>query len=483
MSNLEYSGEISPAENVLASRYASPEVVSIFSDEAKVFMERGLWIEIMRKQAELGLDIPRHTISDYEAVQADIDLGSIRSRENISGHDVNSRIEEFNALAGHQKIQLGMTSRDLTENVEQLQILKGLDVIIERIVSTLCRFAIRALAYSDVPMSGRTHNVAAQTITLGKRFANFGEELIGGYDRITAMRSAYKLRGIKGPVGTQQDMRDLFEGDAAKVAELERFVAETLGFTDTLNSVGQIYPRAMDFDVVTALKQTTTGPTNFATTLRLMAGLELATEGFKKGQVGSNAMPHKMNAAKSERITSLSAVLSGHVTMAGEIASRQWNEGDVSCSAARRVFIPDSFYAADGIFQTTMTVLDNFGAYPAIIDRELQRYLPFLITTKALMAAVKAGVGRETAHGIIKEHAVAVALEMREKGTADNDLIERLANDSRLPIPKDTLVNAMTKPLELTGLAVPQVARFADRVQTIAKSHPKAATYQPSTVL
>lgn len=483
MPKYEFTGEVKPPENILASRYASPEMVANFSDEAKVFMERGLWIEIMRKQAELGLDIPAETIADYEAVQESIDMSSMREREKVSGHDVNSRIEEFNALAGHQKIQLGMTSRDLTENIEQLQILKGLDIVTARIVATLGRFSVRAVEYAELAMAGRSHNVAAQTVTLGKRFANFGEELIGGYDRITALRDGYRLRGIKGPVGTQQDMLDLFEGDEDKVAELEARVADALGFADTLGSVGQIYPRSMDFDVVSALKQSTSGPANFATTLRLMAGQELATEGFKKGQVGSNAMPHKMNAAKSERITSLSAVLSGHVTMAGEISSRQWNEGDVSCSAARRVFLPDSFFAADGIFQTTMTVLDRFGAYPAVINKELQRYLPFLTTTKALMAAVKAGVGRETAHEVIKEHAVAVALEMREKGTSDNDLLDRLAADPRLQLDKDTLGNAMTQPLELTGLATQQVAKFADRVQGIMERHPEAASYQPATVL
>ncbi|MGC1176578.1 MAG: adenylosuccinate lyase [Candidatus Saccharimonadales bacterium] len=483
MAQFEYQGEITPPENVLASRYASPEMVANFSSEAKVFMERGLWIEIMRQQAELGLNIPEDAIVDYEAVQSDIDMASMREREKTSGHDVNARIEEFNALAGHQKIQFGMTSRDLTENVEQLQIVEGLRIIADRVAATLSRFSMRALEYSELPMSGRSHNVAAQTITLGKRFANFGEELLNGYNRIAALNDNYGLRGIKGPVGTQQDMLDLFEDDAEKVMELERRVADALGFADTLNSVGQVYPRSMDFDVVTALKQATCGPVNFATTLRLMAGHELATEGFKPGQVGSNAMPHKMNAAKSERIASLSAVLAGHVTMASEISSQQWNEGDVSCSAARRVFIPDSFFTTDGIFQTTMTVVDKFGAYPAVIDRELQRYLPFLITTKALMAAVKAGVGRETAHEAIKENAVAVALNMREKGASDNDLLDRLAADSRLPIDKDTLGNAMSKPLELTGLAGPQVAKFVDEVEGIVRHHTDAIDYKPATVL
>lgn len=483
MTKFDYAGDVQPPVNVLASRYPSKQMVAVFSDEAKIYMERGLWIEIMRAQADLGLNIPKAAINDYVTAQSDIDLASIRAREKVSHHDVNSRIEEFNMMAGHQYIQQGMTSRDLTENIEQYQILSGLDIIRDRVVATLDRFAARAIQYSGLAMVGRTHNVAAQTITLGKRFANYGEELLGGYQRISALRDSYALRGIKGPVGTQQDMLDLFEGDPVKVAELEARIAKALGFSNILGSVGQVYPRSMDFDVVTALKQSVTGPVNFTNCLRDMAGRELATEGFKPGQVGSNAMPHKMNAAKSERVRSLSAILSGHVTTAGELASNQSNEGDVSCSAARRVIIPDAFFATDGIFLTTLTILDNFGAYPAVIDKELQRFLPFLMTTMVLMSCIKAGMGREEAHALIKKHAVAVALEMREKGTAENDLFDRLANDPDLPVDKKTLTDAIADPLELTGLARSQVTTFVDKVQIIVNKHPEAVAYAPSPII
>lgn len=483
MSSFTYEGEIKPPVNVLASRYASPEMVANFSDEAKVFMERGFWIEIMREQARLGLDIPADAIADYETVQAEINFESMRERESVSNHDVNSRIEEFNALAGHQFIQLGMTSRDLTDNVEQYQILKGLDIISDRIVATLGRFATRTVQFASLPMSGRSHNVAAQSITLGKRFANFGEELLGGYNRVRSLRDGYAWRGIKGPVGTQQDMLDLFDGNEESVLGMEQELARKLGFEHVITNVGQVYPRSMDFDVVTALKQSTSGPVNFTNTLRLMAGHELATEGFKPGRVGSNAMPHKMNASKSERVASLSAILSGHVTTASEISTRQWNEGDVSCSASRRIIVPDSFFTTDGIMQTTTEILDDFGAYPVVIDKELQRYLPFLTTTKALMAAVKAGAGREDAHAIIRKHATEVALEMREKGLTENDLFDRLANDPDLPVEKEDLMDAISEPLSLTGRAVSQADEFVERVQKIVDANPSAAAYTPQKVL
>ena len=190
-------------------------------------------------------------------------------------------------------------------------------------------------------------------------------------------------------------------------------MAGHLGFERVLTSVGQVYPRSLDFDVLSALVQLTAGPSNLATTIRLMAGNELVTEGFKEGQVGSSAMPHKMNTRSCERVNGLAVVTRGYLSMVGELAGDQWNEGDVSCSVVRRVALPDAFFAVDGLFQTFLTVLDEFGAFPAVIQRELDRYLPFLATTKVLMAAVRNGVGREAAHEAIKEAAVGVALDMR----------------------------------------------------------------------
>ncbi len=180
--------------------------------------------------------------------------------------------------------------------------------------------------------------------------------------------------------------------------------------------------------MLSALVQAVAGPSNLATTIRLMAGIELVTEGFAEGQVGSSAMPHKMNTRSCERVNGLAVVLRGYLSMVGELAGDQWNEGDVSCSVVRRIALPDAFFATDGLFQTFLTVLDEFGAFPAVIQRELDRYLPFLATTKVLMAAVRQGVGREAAHEAIKEAAVGVALDMR-RGRADNDVFDRLAAD------------------------------------------------------
>jgi adenylosuccinate lyase len=468
--------------NVLATRYASTAMTDIWSPQAKIVAERRLWLAVLRAQSELGVAVPDQAIADYEAVLGDVDLASIAARERVTRHDVKARIEEFNALAGHEHIHKGMTSRDLTENVEQLQIRQSLQLVHDHGVAIAARLVTHAVAYRDLVMAGRSHNVAAQATTLGKRFASAAEETLLALTRVRELIDRYPLRGIKGPMGTAQDMLDLFDGDTAKLAELERRVADFLGFAAVLTSVGQVYPRSLDHDVVSALVQLGAGPSSLAQTIRLMAGHELVTEGFAPGQVGSSAMPHKMNTRSCERVNGLQVVLRGYASMAAELAGAQWNEGDVFCSVVRRVALPDAFFAVDGQTETFLTVLDEFGAYPAVITRELDRYLPFLATTKVLIAAVRAGVGREVAHEVIKEHAVAVALAMRERG-AEPDLLDRLAADERLPLDRAALEAAVADRQAFTGAAADQVDRVAAQVAELVERNPAAAAYAPGAIL
>jgi adenylosuccinate lyase len=468
--------------NVLASRYASPELVKLWAPEHKVVLERQLWLAVLRAQRDLGVEVPDGVVEAYEKVVDQVDLASIAARERVTRHDVKARIEEFSALAGHEHIHKGMTSRDLTENVEQLQLRDSLLLIRDRVVTTLVRLAARASEYASLTITGRSHNVPAQATTLGKRFASAADELLQAYARIEELLARYPLRGIKGPVGTSADQLDLLGGDAAKLAELESAVARHLGFDHVLTSVGQVYPRSLDFEVVSALVQAAAGPSSLATTIRLMAGNELVTEGFKAGQVGSSAMPHKMNTRSCERVNGLAVTLRGYLSMVGELAGDQWNEGDVSCSVVRRVALPDAFFAADGLYQTFLTVLDEFGAYPAVVNRELDRYLPFLATTKVLVAAVRKGVGREVAHEAIKEHSVAVALGLRE-GAPGNDLFDRLAGDPRLGLTRAEIDELVSDPIAFTGAATAQVAELVRRVAEVAAKHPEAAAYAQGDIL
>ena len=465
--------------SVLADRYASNEMRQVFAPEQKIIAERKLWLAVMRAQSKLGHAISDVVIADYEKVLTHVDLASIDAREKVTRHDVKARIEEFNALAGHEAIHAGMTSRDLTENIEALQVRDGLAIVHDKTVSLLAALGAKAAQYADQAIAGRSHNVPAQITTLGKRFASAAEELLYAYERLASLQSRYPMRGIKGPVGTAQDSIDLL-GSTEAHQSLESAIAKELGFDRVLDSTGQVYPRSLDYEVLTTLVQLAASPSSLATSIRLMAGAELVTEGFKAGQVGSSAMPHKMNTRSCERVNGLTVILRGYASMVSELAGNQWNEGDVSCSVVRRVALPDAFYAMDGLLETMLTVLNEFGAFPAVISAELERYLPFLATTKILMASVKAGVGREVAHEVIKEHAIAAALGMRE-GQANN-FLDAIANDDRIPLKRTDLDALIGNPLEFTGDARQQVARVVTRIEAITSAHPAAAQYKPQSI-
>ena len=406
--------------NVLAERYAAAKIREIWSPEGRIILERDFWIAVMKGQQNLGLDISDEAIAAYETVKDQINLASIDERERLTRHDVKARIEEFNDLAGHEHIHKGMTSRDLTENVEQLQVYRSLEAIRDKSVAVLARLSERASQWSELMITARTHNVAAQPTTFGKRISMFGEEILSAYHNLDSILQSYPVRGLKGAVGTQMDQVSLFNGDTTKVAELDEKVRVHLGLPKAWTNVGQVYPRSLDFRVVSALVDLASGPSSLSKTLRLMAGHETASEGFAKGQTGSSAMPHKMNSRSCERVNGFHAILKGHLTMASNLAGDQWNEGDVSCSVVRRVMLPDAFYAIDGLYETFLTILGQMDAYPAIIEKENTHYLPFLLTTTIMMEAVKAGVGRETAHEAIKEHAVATVHDLRNGKASEN---------------------------------------------------------------
>ncbi len=469
--------------NVLAERYASPALQAIWSAEGRIVLEREFWIAVMKAQKDLGLDIPAEAIAAYEKVKDQVDPASIMARERVTRHDVKARIEEFNDLAGHEQVHKGMTSRDLTENVEQLQTFRSLLVIRDKTIAALRRMRERSEQWSELILTARTHNVAAQPTTLGKRVAMFGEELLGGLAALEAVIATYQVRGLKGAVGTQMDQLSLFEGDAAKVAELEKRVVAHLGMPAVFTNVGQVYPRSLDFRVVAALTDLCSGPSSFCRTLRLMAGHETASEGFAPGQTGSSAMPHKMNSRSCERVNGFHVILKGYLQMAAGLAGDQWNEGDVSCSVVRRVMLPDSFYSIDGMFETFLTILDQMDAYEAVIHAETAHYLPFLMTTTIMMEAVKSGVGRETAHKAIKEHAVATVNDLRNGSIDRNNLVDRLAGDARLGMSRESLDAILARGDRESGAAKSQVEAFAATVRGLESAHPQAAAYGPGSIL
>jgi adenylosuccinate lyase len=473
--------EIGTIPDILADRYATEPMKRIFSPASSVVIERHILIAIMEAQADMGVDIPAEHIDDYRAVIDQIDFASMLERERVSKHDVNSRVAEFNALAGHQYAMQGMTSRDLTENAEQLQKRLALELIRIKVAAGVGGLAHAAAANTFIPITGRTHIVPAQMTTLGKRFSTSGEELIDGYNSLSFHLDNLKLRGVKGAVGTQQDMLDLL-GDEEEVDELDERLAQMLGFSGLYNTVGQIYPRSQDLETIQALGHVVAPLSNFATGIRHMMGHGLLTE-TKKKRVGSNAMPHKINPRTAERIVGFHSVLGGFEAMVRPKAGEQWLEGDVSDSVIRRVALAPSFYAADGALESALTVINGFGLFEPAIKAEVEANMPFLATTKILTACIKKGMGREDAHEAIRDHAFETVKQMKEHGQAANDLLDRIANDPNIPMDRDEIMQAIETPMDLTGRAVTQVRRFVEQAEQVVAKHPEAAAYLPKDIL
>ena len=473
-------------QNILSQRYATKHINEIFSERGRAIAERELWISVMKAQKKLGLNIPSEDIEKFEKAKDDINLKSIERIEKDTKHDVKAKIKEFIRVSGaREHIHKGMTSRDLSDNVEQMQIRKASDIILDKYVSILRHFGEKAREYQNIVLTARTHHQPAQPTLLGRRFSMWAEELINHLGGFESYLEELPLRGIKGPIGTQFDMLTLL-GNEKKVEILERDVAKSLGFNKTLNSIGQVYPRSLDYELISNLALLSSACENFAKNIRLMAGYELLTEGFKEGQVGSSAMPHKMNTRSTERICGFSELLKMYADGASRLLGDQWEEGDVSDSVVRRVIIPDSFYTSDGLCETTLTVLNDMEVYPAVIDKETDRYLPFLATTEILMEAIKSGIGRETAHDLIKKHAVSEALRMRQEGSKRNNLASLLANESsfaKAGITEKRINDILSDKIHFIGNAQKQIRRVCKDIDRITSLYQIASRYEPGDIL
>lgn len=472
--------------NILSQRYATDKMNHIFSEYGKSRLERKLWLSVLKAQRGLGLDVPDNVVYAYEKALENIDLGIIEEIEKRTKHDVKAKIEAYCLAAeGFEYIHLGMTSRDLTDNVEQIQIQRAMKLVLGKYVSVLRHFVEKADEYRGIELTARTHHQAAQPTLLGRRFAMWAEELWVHLVEFEAFIESYPLRGIKGAVGTQFDMANLL-GSNEKALELEQHIAKMFDFKNILDSTGQVYPRSLDYKLLSHLAACSSACENFAKSMRLMAGYELITEGFVKGQVGSSVMPHKMNTRSSERICAFSELLKMYADGGSRLAGDQWEEGDVSCSAIRRVLIPDAFYASDGLLETTLTILNQMGAYPAVISKEVNRYLPFLATTQILGLAVQQGIGREKAHSLIKKHAIAEALRMREEGSDVNQLMDRLCDEPEFKeagITEAMLSSILENKTHFLGNADAQITAVQKKTKPLLTKYAKEAGYEPGDIL
>ncbi len=468
--------------NVYSERYVTPKMNWIFSPENKIILERRLWIAVMKAQKEFGVNIASEDIEKYERAINEIDLDEIARIELVNKHDVKARIEHYVDVAkALEEIHKALTSRGLTDNVEQVQNRDAAMVIWGKTISALRHFGEAMVECRDLTMTARTHHQPAQPTTVGKRFATLAEELMLYIDPFQDFIINYPMRGIKGAVGTQTDMLSLLK-DERKVDELERRVMEEFGFEHTLTSIGQVYPRSLDYDLISHLVNLSAPLRNFALTVRLMAGYELMTEGFSKHQAGSSAMPHKMNVRTAERVYGLANLMKMYAMGASLLSGDQWEEGDVSCSVPRRIILTDSFFAMDAMYESGLTVMNDMGFYPHMIDAEVQRFLPFLGSSKLLMTAVEQGLGREEAHASIKKAMVYSAQKLRE-GEVINPVDLLLEDPLFENVDHLKFVSAaQTNPDDLTGLAQRQTNRVLKRVEKYVEANPEEAAYEPEPI-
>jgi adenylosuccinate lyase len=473
-----------PNLNILSQRYASDEINYIFSEHGKTLFERELWIAVLKTQRELGIDIPEEAITFYEEVKEKIDLNLIKEIEEKTRHDIKAKIEAFNIAAGgkYELIHRTMTSRDLSDNVEQMQIKKACKIIFGKYVSVLRHFVEKSKEYDSIIITARTHHQPAQPTLLGRKFAMWAEELYYALSEFESFIETYPLRGMKGPVGTQFDMLTLL-GSVEKVQELEQKIASYLGFKNVLAAPGQVYPRSLDMKLASRLSVLSSACESYALDMRLMSGYELVTEGFQEGQVGSSSMPHKMNTRSSERICGFSELLKMYADGASRLAGHQWEEGDVSCSVVRRVIIPDMFYVSDGLCETTLVVLNEMGTYPNVISAEVDKYLPFLATTELLNAATMKGMNREKAHELIRKHSVAEALRIRETGGYNNKLAKQLGDDSEFPLDEADIEKILEDKAHFVGNAKKQIYDVVQKTDHLIEKFKIEASYEPGRIL
>jgi adenylosuccinate lyase len=385
--------------DVLATRYASPEMVVLWSDRTAIEMERAIWVAVLANQRQMGLPVPEAAIARYRSVLETVDLVSIETRERQTRHQTKARIAEFNDLAGYSLIHAGMTSCDVTENVTAWQVIRGLNLLGRRGTAVVERLAGLIGTYRSTPMVGRTHNLPAQPTTLGRRFAVCAQEFAAGLGNLKYLRGIYPIRSVRGAVGTNSDLQALF---GARTGDTAALIDNTLGVVTGADTkwvtVGQTLPRGLDATLGAGMVQLGSAPSSLATTIRLMVGQGLATELASDGQVGSSAMPHKTNPRYAERTCGLLTVVRGYASMLSESAGGVWNEGDVSDSCVRRVALPGLFLAADGLLRTFMVALDRFDPDLEAIGRELAVHKAEMYSGQVLAGLLKRGIPRELAY-------------------------------------------------------------------------------------
>jgi adenylosuccinate lyase len=460
----------------LVERFATREMAQVWSAQKKFSTWRRCWVALAEAEQELGLPITDEQIAEMKAHLEDIDFEKAREYEGQTRHDVMAHIHTYGEVAPKAKgiIHLGATSCYVGDNTDLIQIREALEMVLNKAVAVLGKLKAFAQAYKSLPTLGYTHYQPAQVVTVGKRACLWAQDLAMDVEDLERMHGRLRCRGVKGTTGTQASFLALFEGDGDKVRELDRLVAEKLGFDSSYAVTGQTYPRKVDTQVLQVLASVGESIHKWATDMRLLQNLKEIEEPFEKTQVGSSAMAYKRNPMRCERACALSRFLMVSPLHGQFTTATQWFERTLDDSAIRRLSLPEAFLAADGALNLYLNVMENPAVYPKVIEKHLWAELPFMATENIIMAGVKRGGDRQELHEVIRTHSHAAAAEVKEHGR-ENDLLDRMANDPVIGMSMDE-IKAVLKLEEFVGRAPQQVEEFLSaEVDPILARHAAAA--------
>ena len=455
----------------LIDRYASPEMAGLFSPRRKARTWRELWISLAEAQRSLGVDIPESALAALREARDEIDLDRVAELEAELRHDVMAHVRHYGEVApeGRGYIHLGATSAFVGDNADLLRHRDALAMVRRRILACIAALAEFARDHRDLPTLGYTHFQPAQPTTVGKRACLWIQDLLLDLEQVDSVLGELRLRGARGTTGTEATFLELFDGDGDRVDRLNEMLAERFGFAGVYDVVGQTYPRKVDQRCLSVLAGLGASAGRFGNDVRLLQGLGEMEEPFGSRQVGSSAMPYKRNPMRSERICALSRHLTALEVDAAWTASVQWLERSLDDSANRRISLPEAYLTADAVLQLIQNVAGGLVVHDAVIERRMERYLPFLLTEEIIVEGVRRGGDRQALHERIRGHAMEARRRMDE-GAVENDFPERVSGDPEIPLDKEALAS-LADPADLVGRAPEQVERFlARRVQPVLGS-------------
>lgn len=449
-------------ETPLNSRYASDEMKAVFSPDTKFKTWRKLWIALAESEKELGLPITDEQIEELKAHADDINYDVARAREKEVRHDVMAHVYAYGVQCPKAKgiIHLGATSCYVGDNTDIIIMHDALRIIRKKLINTIARLAKFAGQYKDMPTLGFTHFQAAQLTTVGKRATLWIQDLLMDLEDVDYLLSKAKLLGSKGTTGTQASFMELFDGDHAKCRELDRKIAEKMGYNAVFPVSGQTYSRKLDSRMLSVLSGIAQSAYKFSNDIRLLQHLKEIEEPFEKNQIGSSAMAYKRNPMRSERISSLARYVIVDALNPAITASTQWFERTLDDSANKRISVPEAFLATDAILNIYMNVAEGLVVYPKVIHQRIMSELPFMATENIMMDAVKKGGDRQQLHELIRRHSLEAAKVVKEEGKP-NDLIDRIAGDENFGLTREEIEKTL-QPENFTGRAGRQTEEFLE---------------------